>query len=113
MARPGQEGPFVRAANRFSLPGMVPCQQRGVDDWRSAERWETLTGVLTAEAKELTAADARALLAGERGYLCQQDPAAGRGTVWSVVYDLTGEVIHRAEGCPHRVPFLGEGWSVR
>lgn len=113
VARPGEEGPFVRAVNRFSLPGMAPFQQRGVDDWRSAERWETLTGALTAGAGELTAANARALLAGKKGYLCQRDPAAGRGTVWSVVYDLTGEAIHRAEGCPDRVPFQREGWPIR
>lgn len=112
VARPGWDGPFVRAVNRFSLPGMAPFQQRGVDDWRSAERWETLTGALTAEAGELTAADARALLAGERGYLCQQDPAAGQGTVWSVVYDLIGGTIYRAEGCPDRVPFQREEWPT-
>ena len=105
VGRPGPAKPFVGAVNRFSLPAMAPFQRREVDDWRSAERWDTMTKALTAEGETMTARAATALLAGERGFLCQYDRSEGKDTVWSVVYALTEGSILRAEGNPGRIPF--------
>ena len=105
VGRPGPAKPFVGAVNRFSLPAMAPFQRRGVDDWRSAERWDTMTKALTAEGETMTARAATALLAGERGFLCQYDRSEGKDTVWSMVYALTEGSILRAEGNPGRIPF--------
>lgn len=105
VIRPTGERPFVYAVNRFMTEEMRPLQAAGVDDWRSGERRGTLERALCLRRGPLDIPAAQALLAGKEGFLCQEDRSAGKGTVWSVVYDLTGREIYRAEGDPSRVPF--------
>lgn len=112
VLRPTADRPFVHAVNRFCSAGLSPFQPGGVDDWHSGMRRATLERVLTACRGRLDPAQAQDLLAGREGFLCQYDRSAGRDTVWSVVYDLTGGVLYRAEGTPARHGFRKESFPV-
>lgn len=104
ILRPTADRPFVHAVNRFVSDLPAPAG----DDWRSGERRETLERALSAHRGAMGVDQAQALLSGKRGYLCQYDPTGGKGTVWSVIYDLTNKRIHRAEGSPAHYPYLRE-----
>ena len=60
---------------------------------------------LEREGETLDLSGVRALLAGEKGFLCQYDRSAGRDTVWSVACDLSRQNCLLAEGNPGRTPF--------
>lgn len=49
--------------------------------------------------------EAKDLLAGKNGFLCQYDRKTGKDTVWSVIYALKERRIYRAEGNPARRGF--------
>ncbi|MDE7244919.1 MAG: acyl-CoA--6-aminopenicillanic acid acyltransferase [Oscillospiraceae bacterium] len=95
---------YVCAVNAFHLPEMQPFVSPPEDGWRSEERYETLT---RAHIKGVS--DAIALLSGKKGFLCQYDPGFIGDTVWSVVYDLTGEKTYLSEGNPGRTAFHTTG----
>ena len=106
VCRPSRERPYVRATNVFHAPGMPPFDGSEEDCWFARTRYDTLTAALDDQAARLDATGAQALLAGKFGFLCQYDRRTGRDTVWSVVYDLGGGAVYRAEGNPSRTPFL-------
>lgn len=105
VIRPSKERPFVCATNIFCSAEMSPFQQAGIDTWRAEERYNTLTRALTARKGCMDIPAAQDLLAGKEGFLCQYDRRNGTDTVWSVVYDLAGKGIYRAEGNPGRCKF--------
>jgi len=105
VIRPSKEKPFVCATNIFCSGEMAPFQKAGIDTWRAEERYDTLVRALTARQGSLDIPAAQDLLAGKDGFLCQYDRKAGTDTVWSVIYDLTGKNIFRAEGNPMRYCF--------
>ena len=96
---------------------VVNCYRRGadgtwrvrpdpfLDDWSAEERYQTMVSALRKGGGSCDLAFVQALLAGRYGFLCQYNRAAGRDTVWSVVYDLRGGRIYRSEGNPGRQPF--------
>ncbi len=99
---PGKDR-YVAAVNRFRrLPCPLPP---GWDDWRSAERLDTLEGALGTCGGALEVSGAQDILAGRRGFLCQYDPAGGQDTLWSVIYDVMAGAVYRADGNPGRTPF--------
>lgn len=115
VRRPAPGEDFVAAVNDFYAPEMARYRCDLPDELRSGLRWRTVTRALR-EGKVHGAAQARALLAGEYGFLCQYDRAQGADTVWSVVYDLTARRLYRCEGNPSRemfgeYPFPGGTYS--
>ena len=104
VERPGPAGSFVCAANFFRSDLADPLPPE-LDTWRAEERYETMYRVLGREGETLDLSGIQALLAGQRGFLCQYDRSAGRDTVWSVACDLTRRRCLLAEGNPGRAPF--------
>lgn len=105
VIRSRAEQPFVCAVNRFQAAEMQVQQNRDVYNYESERRYATLTQTLCRCGGEMDAGNAKALLSGKNGFLCQYDRAAGTDTVWSVIYDLKEKAIYRAEGNPGREPF--------
>ncbi|MDK2813442.1 MAG: hypothetical protein PWQ08_697 [Clostridiales bacterium] len=95
----------VYATNMFHTATMCPHNRLPQDTWQAQERYDTLKKYFTAHDGALTAAAAKALLAGKEGFLCQYDRATGKDTVWSVLYAPQQKQIWRAEGNPARLPF--------
>lgn len=104
VERPGPANPFVCATNLFhsALADLLPP---GLDTWRAAERYETLGQALGREGKTMDLSGVLALLAGQKGFLCQYDRTTGRDTVWSVACDLPRRRYLLAEGNPGRTTF--------
>lgn len=102
---PSPERPFVCAVNEFHLTAMQSFRRPVPDNWQSEERYQTMDHALDRSWKDMDANRARELLAGRQGFLCQYGRETGHDTVWSVVYDLSGGTLWRAEGNPSRCPF--------
>ncbi len=96
---------FVATANCFVSSEMLPYRNTEIDDWRADERYRTAYNAIAGHPEELSAEFAEDVLAGKYGFMCQYDRKADADTVWSVVYDLTGKQIWRAEGNPSRKSF--------
>ena len=107
FARPTEpRDPFVCAVNEFHLPLMEPCNTPGIDNWRASERYRTMESALCGSGERSFSVDeAKKLLSGGYGFLCQYDRAEGRDTVWSVIYDLRRRRIFRSEGNPMRCSY--------
>lgn len=98
----------VYTANHFVSPELTPYQYRGPDEIFSHRRYETLENAFRRE-RRFSRTFAQELLSGKHGFLCQYDRAKGMDTVWSVVYDLSGGAVCRAEGNPARAAFREDG----
>ena len=96
---------FVCASNRFHHPAMQICNNEKIDDWFAERRYQTMLSALSSQAAVKDAEFSKKLLSGCYGFLCQYDRAAGKDTVWSVVYDLQQGAIYRSEGNPRRVKY--------
>lgn len=103
---PSKDLPFVCATNVFHSKAMAPYVFAGIDNWEAEPRYQTLDSFLRKKAGQMEISDAMELLKGNHGFLCQYDRATGKDTVWSVVYDIKGKKIYRAEGNPGRTEFL-------
>lgn len=99
------EGDFIYATNHFCAKEMEPYQYQGPDDIFSHKRYETLQKVFAEETPK-NGFFAQYLLGGKLGFMCQYNRSLGFDTIWSVVYDVSGGKIHRAEGHPARKPFV-------
>ncbi len=106
VIRPCGEQPFVCATNVFHAAEMQAQRNREVYTWESERRYATLTDTLRGCGGKMDVAAAKELLAGKHGFLCQYDRTSGTDTVWSVIYDLKGKAIYRAEGNPKRETFM-------
>lgn len=102
---PSGERPYVCATNRFHSSALSAMNSEKIDDWQAEPRYQTLTRFLEAHAKEMRLEEAKGLLRGEYGFLCQYDRTTGKDTVWSVLYDLKQNRIYRTEKNPARTPF--------
>lgn len=105
VIHPSKERPFVCATNIFSSEEVSSFRQAGINTWRAEERYHTLIHSLTSRKGCMDILAAQDLLAGKEGFLCQYDRNKGTDTVWSVIYDLAGKSIYRAEGNPGRCRF--------
>ena len=104
VERPGPAESFVCAANLFRSDLTDPLPP-GLDTWRAAERYDTMRRFLEPEGESIDLPGVQALLAGQKGFLCQYDRSTGRDTVWSVACDLSRQNCLLAEGNPGRTPF--------
>lgn len=110
IIHPPAQRPFVFAANAFHSPKMAPLQGQQEPIWQSERRYATLSQVLARQKGQIRISEAKKLLAGQYGFLCQYDPASGCDTLWSVVYDLAGKTIWQADGNPSRQSFIQDHW---
>lgn len=106
IVRPSVAQTFVCATNIFHEAEMLPLQNLNIDNWQSEQRYDTLIKALGMPGRETDLQAAKDLLSGKNGFLCQYDRKTGKDTVWSVIYDLKGKAIYRAEGNPGRKKFI-------
>ena len=105
ILRPAAGAPFVCAVNRFESPEMRPLSGPCPDDWEAGPRLAVMKSALARLAPSINEEEARAILSGQHGFLCQYDRRTGRDTVWAAVYDLKGRVCSLAPGNPGRCGF--------
>ena len=96
---------FLCATNSFHLPELLSRKINLVDDWFAEERYQTLMDYLSSNFQHMDLSEAKKLLAGEFGFLCQYDRKTGKDTVWSAIYDLSNKRVYRCEGNPNRKKF--------
>ena len=97
-----EEIPFVCATNIFHHPAMLIYNNPKIDDWFAERRYQTMLNAFRDQSTRKDVEFSKKLLSGGHGFLCQYDRAAGKNTVWSVVYDLSQGRIYRSEGNPQR-----------
>ena len=105
VIRPTIKQPYVCAANIFHTPRLAVQNYTASDTWEAEPRYETLLHTLKEQGLRMGPQEAKDLLSGKSGFLCQYDRKTGKDTVWSVLYDLTKRQIFRAEGNPSRRKF--------
>lgn len=93
---------YFCATNSFHLPEMLSRKIAIDDDWFAEERFQTLQDYLTGNFQHMNLAEAKKLLAGKFGFLCQYNRKTGKDTVWSAIYDLNNRKVYRCEGNPAR-----------
>ena len=98
----GDPSSFVCATNTFHHPDMKIYNNPEIDNWFAETRFQTLASALSDSDNISELIFAKELLSGKHGFLCQYDRNTGKDTAWSVVYDLKGHRIYRAEGNPSR-----------
>lgn len=79
---------YLCATNSFHLPEMLSRKLLVEDDWFAEERYETLENYLSENFQSLGLLEAKQLLGGKYGFVCQYDRKTGKDTVWSSIYDL-------------------------
>lgn len=104
VIRPKKEKHFVRAVNMFTSRDRMLYD--GIDNLMSERRYDTLTAALSSPDFRGNIKEAKALLGGQYGFICQYDKSLGFDTVWSVIYDLKGGKIYRAEENPGKKAFV-------
>ena len=96
---------YLCATNSFHLPEMLSRKLLVEDDWFAEERYETLENYLSENFQSLGLLEAKQLLGGKYGFVCQYDRKTGKDTVWSSIYDLKNNQVYRCEGNPARKKF--------
>ena len=112
VCRLDEEHSFVAAVKAFHLDAMTPYRAEGIDDWNAEERYRTIHSAFASERTADAVSFAMDVLRGTYGFLCQYDPATGKDTVWSSVYDVGARRIWRCEGNPSRKEYEEDGRFV-
>ena len=102
IIRPTKEQSYVCATNLFHSAKLASRNHLGIDSWEAEPRYQTMIHTLNCKASQMGLQDAKDLLAGKNGFLCQYDRKTGKDTVWSIVYDVKNHRIFRVEGNPGR-----------
>ena len=105
VRRPIGDAPYVCATNLFHSDKLASKNLPDIDSWEAEPRYQTMVQALEHKAAQMGTEDAKELLDGKSGFLCQYDRETGKDTVWSVVYDLKNHRIYRAEGNPSHCSF--------
>ena len=100
VMRPISDAPYVCATNLFHSDKLASKNLPDIDSWEAEPRYQTMVQALEHKAAQMGPEDAKELLAGKSGFLCQYDRETGKDTVWSVVYDLKNHRIYRPEVYP-------------
>lgn len=101
VIEPNSNENFVVTANNFnSLDLKDFCNDIHLDDWRSQERYLIAYNALKKLQDYFSIKDAKDILSGKYGFMCQYDRKTNADTVWSVIYDIKNKKIYRVEGNP-------------
>lgn len=105
ILNPSEKFPFVCATNVFHSEEMSLFNNAKIDNWQAEERYQTLINTLKRKAAKMDIYNAKDILSGQEGFLCQYDRKTGKDTVWSVIYDLKKKEIYQVNGNPIRKKF--------
>ena len=101
-------GRIVCTVNSFTSDEMRGYDDAGGNDYESHKRYKT---VMDGFRKYMLCGrdpveEAKRLLLGEYGFICQYDEEPDFETVWSSVFDLRSLAVCRAEGDPRKKKFV-------
>ena len=100
---PKENENFVVSANNFYSSEMEEYRNpKGLDDWKSDERYKTAYTALKENKNNYSFEFVKNILSGKYGFMCQYDRKKGADTVWSSIYILNENKIYRTEGNPSR-----------
>lgn len=100
---PEENENFVVSANNFYSSEMRKFKNpKGLDDWKSDERYKTVYTALKENINNYSFELVKNILSGRYGFMCQYDRKKGADTVWSSIYILNENKIYRTEGNPSR-----------
>jgi predicted choloylglycine hydrolase len=98
---PREKEDFLVSANEFTSPEMQPYEILNFPDSRT--RYGVASQALGSGG--FSVGQARDILSGKHGFMCQYERKLEFSTLWSTVCDLKNGRIYRAEGNPSRTRF--------
>lgn len=98
---------YAVATNHFISEEMKQYEEPK-DLYRSHERYKTGKDALTKgfnKATVNTVDYTKEILSGNLGFMCQYEKELNFDTVWSSVFDISNNIIYRAEGNPSKIKY--------
>ncbi len=105
IIRPTKKDNFVVATNEFHSTKMKQFNNYKVDNWKSEERYKVAYNALKKYKNNHSFDLVKDILSGKYGFMCDYDRKKDADTVWSVIYNIKKNEIHRVEGNPKRKGF--------
>ena len=105
-------GEFIITVNHFTSDIMKKYDDGNGNTYFSEERYQNVLNALRKISdKDIVKGDefARDILRGKYGFICQYKKELNFDTIWSSIFDITGNRIFRAEGNPLRTKFITDG----
>jgi predicted choloylglycine hydrolase len=97
---------FVLITNHFTKPEMKAHHSVDYDIFSSEIRYQTVLHALRTLTFDNAIAFSKDLLSGEFGFICQYDETLNFTTIWSSIFNVSQNVVFRAEGNPMKTKFL-------
>jgi predicted choloylglycine hydrolase len=106
---------YIVSSNHFIDSTMQSQHNNPESNWyRSYDRYDTAIGAMQNENKDSTYA--KQLASGKYGFICQYDKSMNFDTLWSSVYDITNQIVWRAEGNPKKTLYKEDtrlAWGIK
>ncbi len=96
---------FIIAVNDLLSPEMAAYKEKEGDTFFSKERYATAEKALL-QLKDNPIDNAKAILSGKCGFMCQYARQLNFDTVWATIFNLSDLSVYRAEGNPSRCAFI-------
>jgi len=100
-------GNYLVATNHFVSAEMKQYEEKK-NLYYSYERCKTATDALCKDYNQVTVNYIFEILSGKHGFMCQYPKDMNFETVWSSVYDISGNSIYRTEGNPAKLRYKEE-----
>lgn len=100
---------FIITVNHFTSDIMKKYEDGNGNAYFSEERYQNVLNALRKISdKDIVKGDefTRDILRGKYGFICQYKKELNFDTIWSSIFDITGNRIFRSEGNPHRTKFI-------
>ncbi|MBD5551677.1 MAG: acyl-CoA--6-aminopenicillanic acid acyl-transferase [Lachnospiraceae bacterium] len=97
---------IVCTVNSFTSDEMKRYDDAHGNDYDSHKRYETVMNSFARYIGDDCIEDAKRLLKGEYGFICQYDKEPDFETVWSSIFDLKSLMVYRTEGDPRKKRFV-------
>ena len=95
---------FIITVNELLSSEMAIHKARQGDTFFSKERYLTAENALL-KLKDNPIDNAKAILSGKCGFMCQYAKQLNFETIWATIFKLSDLSVYRAEGNPKRTPF--------
>ena len=97
---------FIITVNHFTSKEMWKHDASNRMLFSSGKRYQTVLNALTKMEFNDCVQYAKDILRGEFGFICQYERNLNFETIWSSVFDISGNKIYRAEGNPQKVKYI-------
>jgi predicted choloylglycine hydrolase len=99
---------FIVTVNHFTSEEMKQHDASNRNVYFSQQRYQTVFNALYNMNDNDSMNFARNILSGEYGFICQYKKDLNFDTIWSSIFDITGNKIIRAEGNPLRSKYIND-----